>query len=61
MYPIFGAVLIYTNQEKLKFGKVPTQLKPFLEGLNTDNIHSLMYNIYFLIRRAMTAVILVTA
>lgn len=61
IYPIFGAVLIYMNQENLKYGKVPSQLKPFLEGLKMNNFHSLMYNIYFLIRRIMTAVILVTA
>jgi len=61
IYPLFGAVLICTNAEKIKFGKVPYQLQPFLQGLKKDSLTCTLYNIWFLFRRALTAMILVMA
>lgn len=59
IYPLFGAVLICMNAEKIRYGKIPVQLQPFLQGLKLDNLNCTMYNIFFLMRRATTAVVLV--
>jgi hypothetical protein len=53
--------LICTNAEKIKLGKIPKQLQPFLQGLKKDSLTCTLYNIWFLFRRALTAMILVMA
>jgi hypothetical protein len=59
VYPIYGAVSIHKNQGRLHLKKVKVYLSPFLQGLKLNNYHATMYNVYFLLRRFMTAWILV--
>ena len=59
IYPIYGAVMIHKNQGYLWTKKAQVTLKPFLEGLKLHSYHPSMYNVYFLIRRLITAFILV--
>ena len=58
-FPVFGYMLVRKYQGKFDDDETPEIVSVFMDGVRTDTYHGSMYNIYFLLRRFLTAVVLV--
>ena len=58
-FPVFGYMLVKKYQGKFDDDETPEIVGVFMDGVRTDSYHGSMYNIYFLLRRFLTACVLV--
>jgi len=58
-YPIIGWMRVWANQDSLQAPRVRAMLSPFLSNIRVKNHIALRQNFYFMLRRVLTAAVLV--
>ena len=59
VFPVYGAIMIYYNRDRLEKKKVQEHLGVYLEGVRLDQMNSALFNVFFLIRRLLTGFVIV--
>ena len=58
-FPIFGYMMVRDHQGRFDDKNISDSVSVFTGGVRTDSYNRSMFNIYFMFRRFLTAVILV--
>merc|ERR1711968_311372 len=59
MFPIWVYKIVSSNFKDLRTKRVSRWYGIFYEDMRTDNLHSALYNVYFMIRRFLMVIVLV--
>ena len=59
IFPVWGYKLIVNNQEDLENPDIADKIDVFIEDVRTDTKHRSLFNIYFLVRRLFSVIVLI--
>jgi hypothetical protein len=59
VFPLYGCVMICKNRNVLSKKKVYEQLEVYLEGVRLNHLDASLFNIFFLVRRLLTGLVIV--